>query len=698
VNVSGIQAITSTFKSRLSPLQFPAKKSVEQRLTSLERGDRPSGQPAAQEPAAPAAAAKPAAKPAAPLPGRSRAGAKPAPAVAGRARANTPKPVDPDAHFNQAMKSSADLLQRTAPPGTRSYAGATPAPAAAGRARANTPKPADPDAHFRQVMKSSADVLQRTAPPGTRSFAGATPSPATGGRSRAGDTPTPSAGGRSRAGRSPAPGSDAHFDAAMSRSANLLAATRPDPEAVRHQQNIGRLDSAQERIRSTAALHRSRQPLPEERLEDRAKSLEATHSRVRAEARLNTGGSPAPAPTAKPAAKAAAPAPTPAKPGPTDGSGQHAFYNQDEDKGWTAQVGAFRPSGVSPDGPLRSARPAPAPKKTALAESAAWPAPSAPAKSAPKPQAPAQPSAPAANTGHVAYSLADGSHTYHLPEDGSDPDKKARVQPAGDYNRSRVKPTGRKPARFNVRSEQQPPAPPVAPTPVKNQQQFTQDDFAPAAMAAPKAKPAVRRAPEPEPQRVSDDDWHSMLNDSVTEHKATKAAKATKAPAAKTPGVRQTTLTVGGKQHVVRTEHSGTRNQLEAAHTKAVKDKLAELRAPKVQEAQATLNSATRNGANKSTIAERKSELAKAKQQAAGYTHNNPVRTEAKRKPPTKVPQATKADESRVAAFQDGHERHPGHEWTYGVGKRDAENWKWPATPWVEEQVKKNRAAKNDQK
>jgi hypothetical protein len=635
VNVSGIQAITSTFKSRLSPLQFPAKKSVEQRLTSLERGDRPSGQPAAQEPAAPAAAAKPAAKPAAPLPGRSRAGAKPAPAVAGRARANTPKP-------------------------------------------------ADPDAHFRQVMKSSADVLQRTAPPGTRSFAGATPSPATGGRSRAGDTPTPSAGGRSRAGRSPAPGSDARFDAAMSRSANLLAATRPDPEAVRHQQNIGRLDSAQERIRSTAALHRSRQPLPEERLEDRAKSLEATHSRVRAEARLNTGGSPAPAP---------------AKPGPTDGSGQHAFYNQDEDKGWTAQVGAFRPSGVSPDGPLRSARPAPAPKKTALAESAAWPAPSAPAKSAPKPQAPAQPSAPAANTGHVAYSLADGSHTYHLPEDGSDPDKKARVQPAGDYNRSRVKPTGRKPARFNVRSEQQPPAPPVAPTPVKNQQQFTQDDFAPAAMAAPKAKPAVRRAPEPEPQRVSGDDWHSMLNDSVTEHKATKAAKATKAPApAKTPGVRQTTLTVGGKQHVVRTEHTGSRNQLEAAHTKAVKDKLAELRAPKVQEAQATLNSATRNGANKSTIAERKSELAKAKQQAAGYTHNNPVRTEAKRKPPTKVPRATKADESRVAAFQDGHERHPGHEWTYGVGKRDAENWKWPATPWVEEQVKKNRAAKNDQK
>uniref|UniRef100_A0AAU3I7R1 Type III effector protein n=1 Tax=Streptomyces sp. NBC_01393 TaxID=2903851 RepID=A0AAU3I7R1_9ACTN len=547
MNIDGITALTSHFKGRLSPLQFPAKRSVEQRLTSLERGGGTSGkQPAAPEPAAPTAAAQPSAT----RPGRSRAGSTPSPVVGGRSRANTPKPADPDAHFNQ-------------------------------------------------VMARSAGLLQRTAPPGTRSFAGGTPSPSTGARSRAGGTPSPAVGGRSRASSGPAPGSDAHFDAVMSRSANLLAATRPQQGPVQQ------APDALQRIRDTAAAHRAWAPLPEERLEDRAKSLEATHGRVRAEARLNTGGAPAPTASA----------------------------------------------------PVR-----PAPKPKASAQKSA-PAPVTPVKS---PQQFDQ-----SNFAPAAMAAPRPARTYTAPE--TVVQAAPQHSPVRDTRGSQKFITGLpsldKLAQGKAvapRAEESPERTPAGP----GEGQMSFDDLAPKPRARRQAAPAKRAQRSPKQASVSGDDWNAMLNDSVAEHKASKAAKAP-APA-KTPGVRETTLSVGGKKHVVRTEHSGTPRQLETQHTSAVKAKLAELRAPgqkkAVAEAEGALNSAKANGANKTTVAERQKELNKAKRGPQMSPQHSESFREAYKKH-AKVKYDTEVPE-HLKPFMGKGSDDPGKSHYYGLGKK----------------------------
>jgi hypothetical protein len=371
MNVNGIAAITSHFTSRLSPLQFPSggRRSVDQRLTDLESG-RTGGKQATQEPAALAATAKPSA---------------------------------------------------TRP----------------GRSRANTPKPADPDAHFNEVMARSADVLRRTAPPGARSMAasGSASSPSTGARSRAGSTPSPSAGGRSRAGMD----EDTHHAQVMKRSGDIL-----------------------QNIRNTAAEHRAAAPLPEERHEDLMRGADAALGRIRAsQARL----------------------------GPVDGSGSHSFYNQNEDHGWTSQVGAFRPAGkTTPDAPLRSgnvAHPVAEVKSPQQFDQSHF---TTAAKAAPRPArtsaTPVVQAAPQRSAGGVGKGVQRGL----FPPGESGPKVKAARKRADK---------------------------PVQPGPGKGQLELF-----------PKKAPVKNPAQFPQ-SSVSDSDWHSMLSESVAERKKSKKPPAT---------------------------------------------------------------------------------------------------------------------------------------------------------------------------
>jgi hypothetical protein len=371
MNVNGIAAITSHFTSRLSPLQFPSggRRSVDQRLTDLESG-RTGGKQATQEPAAPAAAAKPSA---------------------------------------------------TRP----------------GRSRANTPKPADPDAHFNEVMARSADVLRRTAPPGARSMAasGSASSPSTGARSRAGSTPSPSAGGRSRAGMD----EDTHHAQVMKRSGDIL-----------------------QNIRNTAAEHRAAAPLPEERHADLMRGADAALGRIRAsQARL----------------------------GPVDGSGSHSFYNQNEDHGWTSQVGAFRPAGkTTPDAPLRSgnvAHPVAEVKSPQQFDQSHF---TTAAKAAPRPArtstTPVVQAAPQRSAGGV------GKGT-QIPIKGlPKKDTFAQGKPVAPRAEQTLAPTRTGPGRGQLELFPKK-------SPVKNPAQFPQSS-------------------------VSDSDWHSMLSESVAERKKSK--------------------------------------------------------------------------------------------------------------------------------------------------------------------------------
>ncbi len=195
----------------------------------------------------------------------------------------------------------------------------------------------------------------------------------------------------------------------------------------------------------------------------------------------------------------------------------------------------------------------------------------------------------------------------------------------------------------------------------------------------------AKAAPTPAKPSVSDSDWDKMVGETVAATKAARARKAATKPdtptaravirngsptasASSKSNVRETKLTVHGKEQVIRTEHNGTTAQLEAKHTKAVKAALAKAHQPEVPAAERSLDSATALGANKSTIASRKSELAQAKRKAAGYTHGDAFRNEVKRKP-GKVRYTTEVPEHLKPFMGDGPDD-PNISRYYGTGKK----------------------------
>jgi hypothetical protein len=445
---------------------------------------------------------------------------------------------------------------------------------------------------------------------------------------------------------------DAHFDAVMSRSADLLARTapatvqRPEDQAFNKETNRQRgrdfgVHVAQDRA-NVAGAHRdlaasfdtAKQEIHRSHMSRVGKSVPAESLRTSAPAasgewnthpiardvqmssrstsnpdgsrgprkiavRPKPGGAstpaaPAPAPAAsKPAPSApAAPAkPAPAAPRvPSDGSGSHSFYNQNEDTGWTSQVGAYKPAGnITPDGPLK-------PVVTAPVKSAAQ-------FTQPKKSDYRQAAGPAAPR---------PSRTYHAPEPtpftppaGGPAPAKTPWNPAWDNSTH---------WSSSLPSRDEPTAAPAKQTRART----------------PRAKKAAAPAAEkessaPAKPTVSDSEWNTMLNDSVKERQVRKGKAAEPAPAPSGPkNFRETTLKKNGQEHVIRTEHNGTQKQLEAKHTKAVKAFLGATYAPDVAEAQARVAHSEASNAKKSIITANKSELAKAKRKAAGHDHATP--------------------------------------------------------------------------
>jgi hypothetical protein len=140
----------------------------------------------------------------------------------------------------------------------------------------------------------------------------------------------------------PKPGTDEHFDHVMARSAAALDRTSyaaGNVEEASHAARMKRSGDILQNIRNTAAEHRDWSPLPEERHEQNMSRSGALLDSIRQ---------------------------SQAKLGPTDGSGSHSFYNQNEDHGWTSQVGSIKPAGkITPDRPLNTSAPAaPKPQRT----------------------------------------------------------------------------------------------------------------------------------------------------------------------------------------------------------------------------------------------------------------------------------------------------------------------------------------------
>jgi hypothetical protein len=444
----------------------------------------------------------------------------------------------------------------------------------------------------------------------------------------------------------PKQGSDAHFDNVMSRSAALLDRTKLPTsttwgeqmgqrlgekhdrvEAADHARAMRRSGDILQNIRNTQAEHRAWSPLPEERHEDAMKRSGDTLGRIRAsQARVD----------AMPSA--------PAAPQPSASRAQ-SFYNQNEDHGWTAQVGSFKPSGKStPDAPLK-------PKVTPVSNPEQF---------------------QQSNYRQAATMAAPPSRTYHAPEPTpfTPPAGQAAPQrPLGGVGKGRQNAIPKLPAKSTFakgkpvapRAEETPAHTPAGPG--KGQLPLWSDE-----PAAPAKRPQAKKAaPTPSKPTVSDSEWGAMLNDSVAEHKASKATAKPAPATSKSSNVRETTVKVGGKERVVRTEHNGSQAQLESKHTKAVKGALEELRAPKVKEAEQRLAYGVATGAKKSMIAAHKKEVREAKNPPTNPTHSDAFREAYKKHP--KVQYDAEVPEHLKPFMGDGTDD-PGQSHYYGIGKK----------------------------
>lgn len=434
----------------------------------------------------------------------------------------------------------------------------------------------------------------------------------------------------------PQQGSDEHFDSVMSRSAALLDRTKlltsttwgeqmgqrlgekhDRVEATDHARVMHRSGDILQNIRNTQAEHRAWSPLPEERHEDAMKRSGDALGRIRAsQARVDAMPS-APQPSA---------------------SRAQSFHNQNEDHG--SQVGSFKPSGKStPAAPLK-------PKVTPVSNPEQF---------------------QQSNYRQAATVAAPPSRTYHAPE------PTPFTPPAGQAAPQRRLGGVGKGAQWGlfppseagpkVKAARKPVEKPVEPGPGKGQLPLWSDK-----PAAPAKRPQAKKvAPAPSKPSVSDAEWGAMLNDSVAEHKASKASAKPAPSPSKGSNVRETTLKVGGKEHVVRTEHNGSQAQLEAKHTKAVKGALEAARAPKVKEAEERLAYGVATGAKKSMIAAQKKGVREAKNPPTNPTHSDAFR-EAYAKTP-KVKYDANVPEHLKPFMGDGPDD-PGQSHYYGIGKK----------------------------
>ncbi|RZU35993.1 hypothetical protein EV284_3476 [Streptomyces sp. BK022] len=640
MNVGNISAIANGFTSRLNRLQFPNNpRPAAQRSTGGQNAPQKTAAPASnpgQATAGPGRArANTSAPAAAPAPaGRSRANTPaPAPSAGTRPRPNAPTPTVTagDFHFQQAMARSADLLHRTDRTKAKSPEGKSimrDADRARGRDygtlvaqdRANVAGArADLNSHFDAVKTEIfRSHVSRTAQP----------------------TPTPQPA--SPAQPSPAPKKVAAAPVQGSQKPSPAPAPAPGRGAAKPKQvPTSPVNSDQQFDQKNYAPAATAAPRP-------------TRKYTPPQPEAPAGGMPAAPAKPKPAQKATPTVKAPAVPerlyssdyGGTKVKVQVTTpeHTRDDAQTWKEVEKAY-PNAESirvhhaggTYSLMKMRGNAPEHSSSAIKGREAL-IPDLPRKerfAKGKPAAPRAEETPE----HTRFEAGEGQMAFGDEPAGKPPKKVEGVKMAASKRPQTSKWGGlrqEKPTPPPVQVHPKPKA--TVPAPVKNPQQFP-----------------------------SSDEFNSMLNDVVNESKA-PAAPAEQPAALAKAGVRETRLKIGGKEQVIRTVHNGSTAQLEAKHTRAVKAALAKAHEPEVTAAQRSLDSATAIGANKSTIASRKSELAQAKRKAAGYNHVDPFTTAAKAKP-AKVRYTTEVPEHLKPFMGDGPDD-PNQSRFYGIGKK----------------------------